>query len=110
MLFFSPDHFVYNPDIALNDLNDLAGYVVGIVGYGDAMVAVGGHPDRKLHRLQESCRVYAAEYKAALVQCFGTLRTGPDAYGRDGLAYGGIERALLRKGAAVADHAERVHL
>lgn len=83
---FSPDHFVDDSDIALYDLHDLAGHVVGVFWDGDAMVAVSGHPDRKLHRLQESRRVYAAEYKAALVQCFGTLCAGPDAYGRNGLA------------------------
>ena len=108
--FFPPHHLVYNSHIALYDLHDLAGHVVGVVWDGDAMVAVSGHPDRKLHRLQESRRVYAAEYKAALVQCFGTLCAGSDAYGRNGLAYGGIERAFLRKGAAVAYHAEGVHL
>lgn len=74
------------------------------------MVPVSGHPDCKFNRLQKPCCVYAAEYKAALVQCFGTLRAGSDAYGRNGLADRGIETALLREGAAVADHAERVHL
>lgn len=107
---FSPDHFVDDSDIALDDLHDLVGHVVGVVWDGDAMVPVSGHPDCKFNRLQKPCRVYAAEYKAALVQCFGTLRAGSDAYGRNGLAYGGIERAFLRKGAAVAYHAEGVHL
>ncbi len=109
-LIFSPHHLVDHPHIALYDLHDLAGHVVGVVWDGDAVVAVSGHPDCKFNRLQKPCRVYAAEYEAAFVKGFVTLRAGPDAYGRNGLADRGIETALLRKCAAVADHAERVHL
>lgn len=48
-LFFPPHHLVHHPDIALYDLHDLAGHVVGVVWDGNAVVAVGGHPDGKLY-------------------------------------------------------------
>ena len=51
--FFSPDHLVYDTDIGLYDSYDLAGDVVGVVGYGDAAVSVGGHPDGELDGLQQ---------------------------------------------------------
>ena len=46
---FSPDHFVDDSDIALYDLHDLVGDIVGVVGDGDAVVAVGCHPYGKLY-------------------------------------------------------------
>lgn len=84
--------------------------VVGVVGYGDAVVAVAGHADGEVHALQEALLVNAAEDKAGLVESFGTLCAGADAYGGDGFADGGVEAALLGEGAAVAHHAEGVHL
>ena len=74
------------------------------------MVAVGGHPDCELDGLQEPPGVDAAEYEAPLVEGLGPLGARPDADSRDGPADGRVERALLGKRAAVAHHAERVHL
>lgn len=108
--FFSPDHLVHDTDIGLDDPDDLAGDVVGVVGHWDAAVSVGGHPDGELHGLQQPPGVYAAEDEASLVQGLGPLGAGADAYCRDGPADGGVERALLGERAAVADRAEGVHL
>ena len=107
---FSPDHLVDDADIGLYDPDDLAGDVVGVIGYGDTAVAVGGHPHGELHGLKQSLRVNAAEDEASLVEGLGPLGAGPDADRRDGPSYGGVERALLGERAAVADSAEGVHL
>ena len=108
---FSPDHLVDDTDIRLDDLYDLGGDIlVGVVGDGDAVVAVGGHPNRELDGLQEPPGVDAAEYEAPLVEGLGPLGARPDADSRDGPADGRVERALLREGAAVAHDREGVHL
>ena len=94
----------------MDNLDDLVADVVGVVGYGDAVVAVAGHADGEVHALQETLLVNAAEDKAGLVEGLGTLRAGTDAHGGDGVADGGVETALLGEGAAVAHHAEGVLL
>lgn len=94
----------------MDNLDYFVADVVGVVGYGDAVVAVAGHADGEVHALQEALLVNAAEDEAGFVEGFGTLCAGADAYGGDGFADGGVETALLGKGAAVAHHAEGVHL
>lgn len=91
-----PHHFIDNADVALDDFDNLVADVVGVVGYGDAVVAVAGHADGEVYTLQEALFVNSAEDEACLVEGFGTLRAGADAYGGDGFADGGVEAALLR--------------
>ena len=110
VFLFSPHHFIDNADVALDNLDDLVADVVGVVGHGDAVVAVAGHADGEFHALQESLLVNAAEDEAGFVEGFGTLGAGADAYCGDRFADGGVEAALLRQGAAVAHYAEGVHL
>lgn len=105
-----PHHLIDDSDVALDNLDDFVADVVGVVGHGDAVVAVAGHADGEVHALQEALLVNAAEDEAGLVEGFGTLCAGADAYGGDGFADGGVETALLGQGAAVAHHAEGVHL
>ena len=107
---FPPHHLIDNSDVALDNLNDFVADVVGVVGYGDAVVAISGHANGEVHALQKALLVNAAEDEAGFVKGFGTLRAGADAYGGDGFADGGVEAALLGEGAAVAHHAEGVHL
>ena len=46
VLSFSPNHFVYNTCVALDDFHHLGRYVLlDIVGHGDAVVAIGIHAD-----------------------------------------------------------------
>ena len=94
----------------MDNLDDLVADIVGVVGYGDAVVAVAGHADGEVHALQEALLVNAAEDEAGLVEGFGAFCAGADAHGGDGFADGGVEAALLGEGTAVAHHAEGVHL
>ena len=109
-LTFPPHHFIDYSDVALDNLDDLVADIVGVVGHGDAVVAIAGHADGEVHALQESLLVNAAEDEACLVKGFGTLRTGADAHGGDGFADRSVETAFFRQGTAVAHHAEGVHL
>ena len=79
----------------MDDLYYFVADIVGVVGHGDAVVAVSGHADGEVHALQEALLVNAAEDEAGFVEGFGTLRTGADAHGGDGFADGGVETALL---------------
>ena len=94
----------------MDNLDYFVADIVGVVGYGDAVIAVAGHADGEIHALQEALLVNAAEDEACLVERFGTLRAGADANGGDGFADRGVETALLGQGTAVAHHAEGVHL
>ena len=105
-----PHHFINNADVALDNLDDLVADIVGVVGHGNAVVAVAGHADSEVHALQEALLINAAEDEAGLVEGFGTFCAGADAHGGDGFADGGVEAALLGEGAAVAYYAEGIHL
>ena len=52
----------------------------------------------------------ASQDETALVQGLWALGAGADAHRREGMAHTGEKAALLRQGAAVADHGESVHL
>ena len=94
----------------MDNLDDLVADIVGVVGHGDAVVAVAGHADGEVYALQETFLVDAAEDEAGFVEGLGALGAGADAHGGDGFADGGVEAALLGQGAAVTYHAEGVHL
>lgn len=108
--FFPPHHLIDNTDVALDNFDYFVADVVGVVGYGNAVVAVAGHADGEVYALQEALLVNAAEDEAGLVEGFGALCAGANANGGDGFADGGVEAAFLGEGAAVAHHAEGVHL
>ena len=74
------------------------------------MIAAFVHGHRRVHRLQQAFLVDASEDEAALVQRLRALRARADAHRREGMADAGEEAALLRQRAAIADHAEGVHL
>ena len=107
---FPPHHLIDNANVALDDLDYFVADIVGVVGYGDAVIAVSGHADGEIHALQEALLVNAAEDEAGLVEGFGTLGAGADAHCGDGFADGGVEAAFFGQGATVAHHAEGVHL
>ena len=105
-----PHHLIDNTDVALDNLDDLVADIVGVVGHGDAVVAVAGHANGEVYALQEALLINAAEDEAGLVKSFGTLGAGADTHSGDGLADGSVEAALLGQGTAVAHHAEGIHL
>ena len=74
--FFSPDHFVDDANIGLNDFHDLVGNVfVSVVGDGDgaAVFLLADHLDGGIDGLQESFCVNTGEDEAGFVECFGAF-------------------------------------
>ena len=109
--FFPPHHLIDHAHVGLDDAHHLGGDVlVHIVGHGDAGQAVFDQVHSHLYALQQAFGVDAAQHEAAFVECLGALGAGADAHGREGVPDAGEEAALLGQGAAVADHAEGVHL
>ena len=106
-----PDHPVDDAGVGLDDLDDLGGDVLVCVGRdGEAVVAAAVHLDGGVDGLQEAPLVNAGKDEAGLVKGLGALGAGADAHGRKRVADAREEAALLRQGAAVADHSEGVHL
>jgi len=106
-----PHHLVHHARIALDDADYFGAYVfVRVVGHGDAGVAGADEHNGYVDALQEAFLVDAAEDEAAFVQGFGAFGAGADAYGWERVADAGEEAAFLGQRAAVADHAECVHL
>lgn len=101
-LELAPNHFVDNANVRLDDANHLSAYVlIHIVGHRNSREAVADEGDGYVYALQEALGVNATEHKAALVEGFGALCAGADADGREGVANGGEEAALLGQGARI---------
>ena len=108
---FPPYHFVDDPGVRLDELDDLRRDVlVGVVRHGDPVVPVPVHLHGRVHGLQQRALVDAGQDEAALVEGLGPLGRGPDAHGRERVSHALEEAALLRQRAAVAHHREGVHL
>lgn len=106
-----PHHLIHNPHIALDYLHDFGADVfVGVVGHGDAVVAIGVHLYGCVNGLKEALLVDAADEEAAFVEGFGSFGAGADADCGERVADGGEEAALFGEGAAVGDYCECVHL
>ena len=111
MLLFSPDHFVDDAHVALDDFYYFGADVfINVVGDGDAVVAIFAELDGGVNGLQKALGVDAGYDEVPLVDGFGTLGGGADADCREGMANRGEEAALLGEGAAVAHYGEGVHL
>ena len=72
-LEFAPDHLVDNANVRLNYFYHLIRYVVGIVRYWDAVVAVGCHLDCQINALEESLGVDARQDEAGGNEVGGSL-------------------------------------
>ena len=108
---FSPNHFVDDADVALDDFHYLGTYIlIHVIGDGDAMLTVFAELDGGVNGLQKALGVDAGYDEVPLVDGFGTLGGGADADCREGMAYAGEETALLGECAAVAHYGESVHL
>ena len=106
-----PHHLIDYPHIALDYLHDLGADVfVGVVGHGDAVVAICVHLHGCVNGLKEALLVDAADEEAAFVEGFGPFGAGADADCGEGVADGGKEAALFGQSAAVGDYCEGVHL
>lgn len=106
-----PHHLIHDPRIALYDLHHLGTHVlIHIVGYWDAVVAVGVHRHGRIHRLQEAVGVDARDEETTLIQGLGTLGARTDTHRRVRMTHAGEEAALLGECATVAHHGEGVHL
>ena len=102
MLELPPDHLIDDADVGLDDANHLRGNVfVHIVRHRDAGEAVADEGNGDIYALQQALGVDARKDKAALVESFRPLGTGADADGREGMADGGEEAALLRQSARI---------
>ena len=91
-LELAPDQRIHHADVGLDDADHLGGDVfVNVVGNGDAREAVADEGDGDVNALQKAKGVDAAQNKATLIQGFGALGGGADAYGWEGMADGGEE-------------------
>ena len=107
----SPHHSVDDVRIALNDLHHFRGHIfVQIVRHGHTQVSVGVHGHCGVHRLQDFLFRDARQDEVSLVHGLRPFGGSADADGREGMSLGKEEAALLRKGAAVGDDGEGVHL
>ena len=110
-LEFPPDHFVDNARVGLDNFDHLGGDVlVHVVRDGDAVLAVAAKFHGRIHRLQQGFPVDAGDDEVALVQRLRTLSGGADADGRERMADGGEEAALLGQRAAIGHHCKGIHL
>ena len=111
LLKFSPNHFVYDTNITLDDFDNLgADILIGIVGYGSAVVAIADEFDCRIDRLKEALGVDAREDESSFVKRLGTFSAGSDADGWEGVAYRGEEAAFFGECAGIGHHTEGVHL
>lgn len=102
MLDLPPDHLIHHADVGLDDADHLGGDVfVNVVGDRDAGEAVADEGDGNVYALEKALGVDAGEHEAAFVEGFGALCAGADADGREGVANGGEEAALLGQGARI---------
>ena len=109
--YFSPNHFVYDTYITLDDLDNLgADILIGVVGYGSAVVAIADEFDCRINRLKEALGVDAREDESCFVERLRTFGAGADADSREGVAYRGEEAAFFGERAGIGHHTEGVHL
>lgn len=93
MFLFSPDHFVYDSSVGLNDPNDFCRDVfIGVIRNGDPVITCVVHSDRRFHSLQERFFIDACQDEVALIQRLGTFRRGADADGRERVSHRQEER------------------
>ena len=112
-LLFSPNHFIDDADIGLDDLDDLVGDVfVGVVRDGDGatVLLLAYHLDGCIDRLKESFLIDTGEDEACFVERFGAFGGGADADSGEGVSDGGEERGFLGKRAGVGHDACGIHL
>ena len=112
-LLFSPNHFIDDADVRLDDLDDLVGDVfVGVVRDRNraAVLFLTDHLNGDVDCLKQAFRVDAGEDEACLIKCFGTFCGGADADGGERVSDRGKERGFLWKRARIGHDTSGVHL
>ena len=95
----------------MDDLDDLGGDVfVDVVWDWDAVGAVAAEFYCSINSLEERLRINSRNNEISLINSLRTLGAGADADGRERMSHRGEEGRFLRKGAAVADYCEGIHL
>lgn len=73
-LEFSPDHFVNNACVGLDDLDNLCRYVLfDVIWHRNSIVAKLVHSNSRVNRLQKSLFVDSGKDETRLIKCFGAL-------------------------------------
>ena len=93
-LLFSPDHFVDDADIGLDDFHDLVGDVfVPVIRDGDgaSVLFLADHLDGGVDRLQKAFCIDAGENEAGFVERLGAFRGGADTDGGERVSNRGEE-------------------
>lgn len=110
-LVFSPNQLINHAGKTLDNPHNLAGDIlIQIVRNRDPVFPRGIHGNSGLHGLEQGVLPNPGQEKAALLHSLRAFGRSADAHRREGPADGGEEAALLRQGAAVADHGKGVHL
>lgn len=107
----SPNHFIYDCNVGLDDFDYDVGYVFADIDIdGGAVVVVGIHGYGCFYGLEEGFFIDAGEDEACIVKGLGALGGGADADSGEWVADGGEEAALFGEGAGVGDDGGGVHL
>lgn len=86
-IIFSPHHLIYDSDIGLDNLYNYARYVFTNVNVDrSTVIVVLIHRNGSIDSLEKRLFVYAREDEACVVERFGALGRGADAYCRERMA------------------------
>ena len=111
MLKLTPDHFVDDADVGLDDFHYFGTYVfVYVVGDGDSVLTVTAEFYSGVNCLEERLFVDAGDDEVAFVDGFGALCAGANADGWEWVAHTGEKAAFFGKCAAVGYNRKSVHL
>lgn len=111
MLSFSPDHFIDDGDVGLDDFDDDIGDIFTDVNVDwGAVIMVAVHSNGGFHGLKKRFLIDACEDEAGVVERFGTLCGCADADGREGMTDRGEERGFFGQRARVRNNGGSVHL
>lgn len=91
--FFSPDHFVDDCDVGLDDFDDDVADVFADVDIDrGAVIVVTIHGDGGVYGLKKAFLINSGEDEACVVEALRAFGGGADAYCREGMTHGGEER------------------
>ena len=111
MLKLTPDHFVDDADVGLDDFYYFGTYVfVHVVGDGDSMLTITTKFNGSIHSLEQRLLVDTSDDKIAFVDGLRALGGGTNADGGEWVAHTGEEAAFFGECAAIAHHCKGIHL
>ena len=108
---FSPDHFVDNSDIGLDELDHYVAHIFAGIDVDRGTVVVGAvHGNGGVDGLEEALLIDSGKDEPRIVKALGALRARAYADGWEWMAHRGEEAALLWQRAGVGDYGGGVHL